>query len=158
MPVSHRILILGDADMKEGDSKENESLPPGWEKRRDPEGRGYYVDHNTRQTTWQRPSTDSFEEQRFFYYRSGLQHSGQVSAKPNDQTSETSRNQGDKENELLDPIFTVSPSLAARRLRNKAKEFRYMIWILNNNFWSEITTPFHQAVRGRFHRAGQALL
>ena len=144
--------------MKEEAGKENEPLPPGWEKRRDPEGRVYFVDHNTRQTTWQRPNTDSFEEQRFFYHF-GLQLSaGQVSAKPNDQTSETSRKQGDKENKLLDPIFTVSPSLAARRLRNKAKEFRYMIWILNNNFWSEITTPFHQPVRGRFHRAGQTLL
>ena len=26
--------------------------------RRDPRGRVYYVDHNTRQTTWQRPNTD----------------------------------------------------------------------------------------------------
>ena len=114
MPVLHCILILGDADMKEEASKENELLPPGWEKRRDPEGRVYYVDHNTRRTTWQRPSTDSFEEQRFFYYRSGLQLSGQVSAKPNDQTSETSRNQGDREDELLDPISTAIAS--ARRL------------------------------------------
>jgi len=32
--------------------------PPGWEMRRDPRGRVYYVDHNTRQTTWQRPNTD----------------------------------------------------------------------------------------------------
>ena len=63
MPVLHRILILGDADMKKEASKENEPLPAGWEKRSDPEGRGYYADHNTRQTTWQRPSTDSFEEQ-----------------------------------------------------------------------------------------------
>lgn len=26
--------------------------------RRDPRGRVYYVDHNTRTTTWQRPTTD----------------------------------------------------------------------------------------------------
>jgi hypothetical protein len=32
--------------------------PPGWEMRRDTRGRVYYVDHNTRQTTWQRPNTD----------------------------------------------------------------------------------------------------
>ncbi|KAG1891508.1 hypothetical protein F4604DRAFT_1876590 [Suillus subluteus] len=32
------------------------SLPPGWERRIDPLGRTYYVDHNTRTTTWNRPS------------------------------------------------------------------------------------------------------
>jgi E3 ubiquitin-protein ligase NEDD4 len=33
-------------------------LPPGWERRIDHLGRQYYVDHNTRTTTWNRPSTD----------------------------------------------------------------------------------------------------
>ncbi|XP_072306588.1 NEDD4-like E3 ubiquitin-protein ligase WWP1 [Eucyclogobius newberryi] len=32
-----------------------DSLPPGWEQRKDPHGRTYYVDHNTRTTTWERP-------------------------------------------------------------------------------------------------------
>ena len=32
------------------------NLPPGWEVRNDQLGRRYYVDHNTRQTTWVRPS------------------------------------------------------------------------------------------------------
>ncbi|XP_068014622.1 NEDD4-like E3 ubiquitin-protein ligase WWP1 isoform X1 [Melanerpes formicivorus] len=32
-----------------------EPLPPGWEQRKDPHGRTYYVDHNTRTTTWERP-------------------------------------------------------------------------------------------------------
>lgn len=31
-------------------------LPNGWERRLDPLGRTYYVDHNTRTTTWTRPS------------------------------------------------------------------------------------------------------
>ncbi|KAJ7761524.1 hypothetical protein DFH07DRAFT_815291 [Mycena maculata] len=30
-------------------------LPPGWERRTDPQGRTYYVDHSTRSTTWHRP-------------------------------------------------------------------------------------------------------
>lgn len=30
-------------------------LPPGWQMRFDPQGRPYYVDHNTRTTTWERP-------------------------------------------------------------------------------------------------------
>lgn len=29
-----------------------------WERRVDSRGRVYYVDHNTRTTTWQRPNTD----------------------------------------------------------------------------------------------------
>lgn len=33
-------------------------LPPGWERREDHLGRTYYVDHNTRQTTWHRPSAN----------------------------------------------------------------------------------------------------
>uniref|UniRef100_A0A803T903 HECT-type E3 ubiquitin transferase n=1 Tax=Anolis carolinensis TaxID=28377 RepID=A0A803T903_ANOCA len=34
-------------------------LPPGWERRVDDRGRVYYVDHNTRTTTWQRPTMES---------------------------------------------------------------------------------------------------
>ncbi|XP_061678288.1 NEDD4-like E3 ubiquitin-protein ligase WWP2 isoform X4 [Syngnathoides biaculeatus] len=34
-------------------------LPTGWEKRVDQRGRFYYVDHNTRTTTWQRPTAES---------------------------------------------------------------------------------------------------
>nr|XP_055035341.1 E3 ubiquitin-protein ligase NEDD4-like isoform X5 [Misgurnus anguillicaudatus] len=30
-------------------------LPPGWEERKDPKGRTYYVNHNNRSTTWTRP-------------------------------------------------------------------------------------------------------
>jgi WW domain len=30
-------------------------LPSGWEKRATPEGRSYYIDHNTKTTTWVRP-------------------------------------------------------------------------------------------------------
>ncbi|KAF7796526.1 hypothetical protein EIP86_007706 [Pleurotus ostreatoroseus] len=33
-------------------------LPQGWERRIDPLGRTYYVDHNTRSTTWNRPSAN----------------------------------------------------------------------------------------------------
>ena len=34
-------------------------LSPGWERRIDPLGRTYYVDHNTRTTTWNRPSVSA---------------------------------------------------------------------------------------------------
>jgi E3 ubiquitin-protein ligase NEDD4 len=40
-------------------------LPAGWERREDNLGRTYYVDHNTRTTSWQRPSaTGTAESQR----------------------------------------------------------------------------------------------
>ncbi|XP_064610823.1 NEDD4-like E3 ubiquitin-protein ligase WWP1 [Liolophura sinensis] len=42
----------------QGESQQNtsqEPIPPGWETRFDPQGRPYYVDHNTRTTTWERP-------------------------------------------------------------------------------------------------------
>ena len=35
---------------------DDEPLPAGWEKRTDPYGRRYYVDHNTRSTYWEKPS------------------------------------------------------------------------------------------------------
>ncbi|XP_022240934.1 NEDD4-like E3 ubiquitin-protein ligase WWP1 isoform X2 [Limulus polyphemus] len=36
-------------------SSEEDPLPQGWEVRHTPQGRKYYVDHNTRSTTWERP-------------------------------------------------------------------------------------------------------
>ncbi|KAE8440784.1 hypothetical protein EG329_006584 [Mollisiaceae sp. DMI_Dod_QoI] len=35
-------------------------LPPGWETRQTPEGRSYFVDHNTQQTTWVDPRRKTF--------------------------------------------------------------------------------------------------
>lgn len=32
------------------------SLPPGWEERHTPEGKSFYVDHNTKSTSWTRPA------------------------------------------------------------------------------------------------------
>ncbi|KAI9867170.1 MAG: hypothetical protein M1813_009448 [Trichoglossum hirsutum] len=39
-------------------------LPAGWERREDNLGRTYYVDHNTRTTTWNRPSTTYNEREQ----------------------------------------------------------------------------------------------
>ncbi|CDK27351.1 unnamed protein product [Kuraishia capsulata CBS 1993] len=39
-------------------------LPPGWERRTDDYGRTYYVDHNSRTTTWKRPTLDQSEAER----------------------------------------------------------------------------------------------
>ncbi|KAI8718663.1 E3 ubiquitin-protein ligase [Fusarium sp. LHS14.1] len=39
-------------------------LPAGWERREDNLGRTYYVDHNTRTTSWNRPTSNGTQEQR----------------------------------------------------------------------------------------------
>ncbi|XP_061162801.1 E3 ubiquitin-protein ligase Su(dx)-like [Saccostrea echinata] len=40
---------------QQNQSTSTEPLPAGWEMRTDAHGRSYYVDHNTRTTTWERP-------------------------------------------------------------------------------------------------------
>ncbi|XP_040198668.1 E3 ubiquitin-protein ligase NEDD4 isoform X2 [Rana temporaria] len=34
-------------------------LPPGWEEKQDDKGRSYFIDHNTRTTTWERPTVQA---------------------------------------------------------------------------------------------------
>ena len=41
----------------EDTAAEAESLPPGWEERCNSQERSFYVDHNTKTTTWERPLT-----------------------------------------------------------------------------------------------------
>ncbi|XP_060099530.1 NEDD4-like E3 ubiquitin-protein ligase WWP1 isoform X2 [Heteronotia binoei] len=47
--------VAGEAVRQQPANSAVEALPPGWEQRKDPHGRTYYVDHNTRTTTWERP-------------------------------------------------------------------------------------------------------
>ncbi|TKY90892.1 hypothetical protein EX895_000890 [Sporisorium graminicola] len=47
------------AGSQDARSDEYGPLPAGWERRTDHLGRTYYVDHNTRSTTWTRPSTSA---------------------------------------------------------------------------------------------------
>nr|XP_056710851.1 NEDD4-like E3 ubiquitin-protein ligase WWP1 isoform X2 [Euleptes europaea] len=47
--------VSGEAVRQPTANSSVEPLPPGWEQRKDPHGRTYYVDHNTRTTTWERP-------------------------------------------------------------------------------------------------------
>ncbi|EPY54216.1 HECT-type ubiquitin-protein ligase Pub3 [Schizosaccharomyces cryophilus OY26] len=49
-------------------------LPPGWERRADSLGRTYYVDHNTRTTTWNRPSMNSSNRSSMNTDSQRLQH------------------------------------------------------------------------------------
>ncbi|KAI1980829.1 hypothetical protein LOZ55_001086 [Ophidiomyces ophidiicola] len=54
MPNQHRNL----SSFEDGQGR----LPAGWERREDGLGRTYYVDHNTRTTTWTRPSAHYNEQ------------------------------------------------------------------------------------------------
>ncbi|KAF9533161.1 hypothetical protein CPB83DRAFT_903141 [Crepidotus variabilis] len=46
------------------DDDQGNPLPAGWERRVDPQGRWYYVDHNSRATTWHRPTHSTQPIQR----------------------------------------------------------------------------------------------
>lgn len=56
----------GSAALRQYSSFEDQygRLPTGWERRTDNFGRTYFVDHNSRTTTWQRPTLDQTELQR----------------------------------------------------------------------------------------------
>ncbi|KAK2192236.1 hypothetical protein NP493_36g04015 [Ridgeia piscesae] len=48
--------IQNDVNRTAGTNNNDEPVPDGWEVRMDPHGRPYYVDHNSRTTTWERPT------------------------------------------------------------------------------------------------------
>jgi E3 ubiquitin ligase SMURF1/2 len=57
----------------------NSNLPEGWEERKTPDGRAYYVNHNLRTTQWSRPNQSA----------SGTQSPSAITANSNSTTSTT---------------------------------------------------------------------
>lgn len=55
LPISNQ---KGQMVLSSSLADEQGALPPGWERRIDQFGRTYYVDHNTRTTSWTRPPVD----------------------------------------------------------------------------------------------------
>ncbi|KAN0083436.1 hypothetical protein V8E54_002524 [Elaphomyces granulatus] len=53
--MNNLAVTLGSLREREAPKEEQISLPKGWEARRTKEGRVYYVDHNTRSTSWVYP-------------------------------------------------------------------------------------------------------
>lgn len=49
--------VTTDENSQAAPSENLEPLPPGWEERTDPQGRTYYVNHNSRTTQWARPTS-----------------------------------------------------------------------------------------------------
>ncbi|KAF9444583.1 hypothetical protein P691DRAFT_333192 [Macrolepiota fuliginosa MF-IS2] len=70
--VTHDVPLASDDQSVMGPSLATDSsitiwttdLPMGWEKQRAPDGRTYYVDHNTRSTTWYPPHLHSLDSGR----------------------------------------------------------------------------------------------
>jgi len=55
MDPQRNTSITSSVSSRMTDDEHGVPLPQGWERRFDPQGRTYYVDHNTRSTTWHRP-------------------------------------------------------------------------------------------------------
>ncbi|KAM6987025.1 E3 ubiquitin-protein ligase NEDD4-like [Aplochiton taeniatus] len=98
-------------------------LPPGWEERKDTKGRTYFVNHNTRTTTWTRPVHQLTEEAPS---TSGEAAAAAAAASPSPSTSSTSNShlhepQVRRARSLSSPTVTLSTPLeganniAARR-------------------------------------------
>ncbi|KAK2737752.1 hypothetical protein FQN57_007399 [Myotisia sp. PD_48] len=88
-------------------------LPAGWERREDNLGRTYYVDHNTRTTTWSRPSQHYSEQAQ----RSQIEANRQMERRahqsrmlPEDRTG---ANSPDSQNAQASPQPQTPPSSAA---------------------------------------------
>jgi len=56
VPNQQLYTVAGPSNFQRPILINNNGLPPGWEERVDSHNRKYYVDHNTRTTTWKRPT------------------------------------------------------------------------------------------------------
>ncbi|XP_042191885.1 E3 ubiquitin-protein ligase NEDD4-like isoform X5 [Callorhinchus milii] len=75
-------------------------LPPGWEERKDTKGRSYYVNHNSRTTTWTRPI---------------VQHADDGAPVPTANSSHLSEPQIRRPRSLSSPTVTLSTPIEGAR-------------------------------------------
>ncbi|KAK2737266.1 hypothetical protein FQN55_001192 [Onygenales sp. PD_40] len=81
-------------------------LPAGWERREDNLGRTYYVDHNTRTTTWTRPSAGYSEQAQRTQLEANMQmerRAHQSRMLPEDRTGANSPNLSDSQQASTPP-------------------------------------------------------
>ncbi|KAK2812653.1 hypothetical protein FQN50_001299 [Emmonsiellopsis sp. PD_5] len=81
-------------------------LPAGWERREDNLGRTYYVDHNTRTTTWSRPSAGYTEQAQRTQLEANMQmerRAHQSRMLPEDRTGANSPNLPDSQQASTPP-------------------------------------------------------
>ncbi|KAL2841119.1 hypothetical protein BJX68DRAFT_246034 [Aspergillus pseudodeflectus] len=89
-------------------------LPAGWERREDNLGRTYYVDHNTRTTTWNRPSANYNEQTQRTQREANMQlerRAHQNRMLPEDRTGASSPNLSESQPQAPSPpAGTSGPS------------------------------------------------
>jgi E3 ubiquitin-protein ligase NEDD4 len=91
-------------------------LPAGWERREDNLGRTYYVDHNTRTTTWTRPSANYSEHAQRTQREANMQmerRAHQSRMLPEDRTGANSPNLPDSHQAQTPPSGSGSTNAAA---------------------------------------------
>lgn len=91
-------------------------LPAGWERREDNLGRTYYVDHNTRTTTWTRPSVNYSESAQRSQREANMQmerRAHQSRMLPEDRTGASSPN-------LQEAQHSTTPPSGANNASNSA--------------------------------------
>ncbi|KAK5171359.1 uncharacterized protein LTR77_004503 [Saxophila tyrrhenica] len=94
-------------------------LPPGWERREDNLGRTYYVDHNSRQTTWIRPTANfnAGEQRAQMEQQQSVERSRhQARMLPEDRTGANSPTLSDRQNSPSQP----PPAVGAAGTANAA--------------------------------------
>ncbi|THD00018.1 hypothetical protein EYZ11_000470 [Aspergillus tanneri] len=88
-------------------------LPAGWERREDNLGRTYYVDHNTRTTTWTRPSANYNEHTQRTQREANMQlerRAHQSRMLPEDRTGASSPNLQDNQAQPQPPQASTPPT------------------------------------------------
>lgn len=88
-------------------------LPAGWERREDNLGRTYYVDHNTRTTTWSRPSANYNEQSQRNQREANMQlerRAHQSRMLPEDRTGANSPNLSDGQQASTPPSGATAPA------------------------------------------------
>ncbi|KAJ5893865.1 hypothetical protein N7495_005556 [Penicillium taxi] len=91
-------------------------LPAGWERREDNLGRTYYVDHNTRTTTWSRPTANYNEQSQRTQREANMQlerRAHQSRMLPEDRTGASSPNLPDAAQPQTPPPGPSVPSAGA---------------------------------------------
>ncbi|XP_042634663.1 E3 ubiquitin-protein ligase NEDD4-like isoform X19 [Cyprinus carpio] len=89
-------------------------LPPGWEERRDPKGRTYYVNHNNRSTTWTRPILQQHTEDgasTSAVAAGGATAAATTASTPSSSSGHLSEPQVRRPRSLSSPTVTLSSSL-----------------------------------------------
>ncbi|XP_032926488.1 E3 ubiquitin-protein ligase NEDD4 isoform X2 [Catharus ustulatus] len=76
-------------------------LPPGWEERQDEKGRSYYIDHNSRTTTWIKPVVQIAVEASQVSAAQGISIGRQPQATSSDSSQQSSQQQPEMEQGFL---------------------------------------------------------